>query len=63
MNNPIIIYLLALFLVYKGLEMFLTALITDRHNPSRKLALGIGIVAMGSAAFFAVLAVLKVNNL
>lgn len=42
----IIIYLLAIYLVYKGIEIFQIAFVSDREHRSRPVALGFGILAI-----------------
>lgn len=45
----IMIYLLCVYLVYKGIEIFQIAFVSDSENVSRKLGLVLGIIMVGGA--------------
>lgn len=56
----IMIYLLGVYLVFKGFEIFQIALVSPKENPSRPAGIAIGvigiIIAMGAALFFVMMA-------
>ena len=53
----IMIYLLAIYLVYKGVEIFQIAFVSDPANRSRPVALAFGILAIIAAVAIGVGAV------
>lgn len=54
----IMIYLLCVYLVYKGVEIFQIAFVSDSENASRKLGLVLGIVTIGGAIIVGIGAVI-----
>lgn len=59
----IMIYLLCVYLVYKGVEIFQIAFVSDSENVSRKLGVVIGIIMIIGAVVVGVGAVFMTESL
>ena len=59
----IMIYLLSIYLVYKGIEIFQIAFVASEYSKNRKIGVVIGILATIAAVFIGLIAVYMTDSM